>query len=140
MAPRWQFFSTRSAFFWSSSMISCFLSGMRRSVIANDRPASVDCLKPSLLHVVEQVDRRRPAEDPVAVGDDAAAALGRQGAVVERHAFGGRMSLKISRPTVVVTIRLAGIGVRCSPSLIDDVFVARTRTLIIVCMPICWRL
>jgi hypothetical protein len=70
-----------------SSSSACFSSGMRRSVMPKERPASVDCLKPiSFMGRAGRSSRR--GRSRVAVVDHAGAALLAQGAVVERHALG----------------------------------------------------
>ena len=76
--------------------------------MAKDRPASVRVLEAQFLHVVEQVDGGRAAQDAVAVGDDAAAALGGQGEDCRRACLSGRMSLKMQRPMVVVMTLVGG--------------------------------
>ncbi len=45
-------------------------------------------LEAKRLHIVQQLDRRRPAQQGIGVGDHAAGALGGQRVVVERHRLG----------------------------------------------------
>ncbi len=58
---------------------------LRMSFLPNDRPARVGRLEAQVLEVVEQAERRVPAEQLVAVADDAADGLLREAVVVERH-------------------------------------------------------
>ena len=85
MMPRWYCFWTFSTSFSVSWMICSLLAGVRRSSVAKRQAAARRFAEADLLHAVEQVDGLAPAEQLVAVGDDAAEVLAGQRQVVERH-------------------------------------------------------
>ena len=66
----------------------CLVSGDADVGDAEGEAGQRGTLEAERLHVVQQLDRGRAAELGVGVGDDAAAAVGGQGVVVERHRLG----------------------------------------------------
>ncbi len=64
---------------------------LRRDAKIGDRERQTGkgrVLEAKFLHVVEQIDRRRTTEEFIRIGDHAAAALGGECRVIERHALG----------------------------------------------------